>query len=55
MSVDIEPVDVAQGPWHQTRIYDAAAHRNIAVSSPGSPAIELAKDGGIGSVRPADQ
>jgi hypothetical protein len=55
LSVGLEPVDVAQRLWHQTRVYGAAAQRNIAMSSPGAPATELAKDGGIGSVGPADQ
>jgi hypothetical protein len=55
LSVDLEPVDVALRLWHQTRVYGAAAHGNIAVSSPCSPATELAKDRSIGSVGPADQ
>jgi hypothetical protein len=48
VSVDLEPVDVAQRLWHQTRVYGAAAHRNIARPPPGPPATALAKGGGIG-------
>jgi ERF superfamily len=54
MSVDLDPVAVAQRLWHQTRVYGAAANGNIGMSS-SSPAIELTKDGGIGSAGPADQ
>jgi hypothetical protein len=55
VSVDLDPVAVAQGLWHQTRVYGAAANGNIATPPSGSPAIKLPTDGGIGSVGPADQ
>jgi hypothetical protein len=53
-SVDIDPVAVAQRLWHQTRIYGAAAHGNVDMSS-SSPATEFPKDVGNGSAGPADQ
>ena len=34
MSVDLDPVVVAQRLWHQTRVYGAAANGNIAVPLP---------------------
>jgi ERF superfamily len=55
VSVDLDPVAVAQRLWHQTRVYGAAANGNIAMSSSGSTTIELATDGAIGTVEPADQ
>jgi hypothetical protein len=53
ISVDLEPVDVAQRLWHQTRIYGAAAHGNTDMSSSG-PAIELPKDSDDGFAGPAN-
>jgi hypothetical protein len=53
ISVDLEPVDVAQRLWHQTRIYGAAAHGNTDMSSSG-PAIELPKDSDDGFAGPVN-
>jgi hypothetical protein len=55
MSVDLDPVAVAQRLWHQTRIYGATAHGNMDTSS-GAPAVHQRQDDGIRSpVGPADQ
>jgi hypothetical protein len=54
MSVDLEPVDVPEG-LEPNRVYGAPRTPKQRYVVPGSPAIELAKNGGIGSVRPADQ
>jgi ERF superfamily len=55
MSVDLDPVAVAQRLWHQTRVHGAAAHGSFGVSS-GAPAIEPPQDSAVRtSVGPADQ
>jgi ERF superfamily len=55
MSVDLDPVAVAQRLWHQTRLSGAAAHGNMDISS-GAPAVQQTQVDGIRSpAGPADQ
>jgi ERF superfamily len=55
MSVDLDPVAIAQRLWHQTRLYGAAAHGNVGMPS-SAPAVQQTQDDGIrSSVGPADQ
>jgi hypothetical protein len=48
-SVDLDPVDVAQRLWHQTRLYGAAASSSVPTVQPTQ------HDGIRSSVKPADQ
>jgi hypothetical protein len=55
MSVDLDPVAVAQRLWHQTRVYGAAANGSFGMSS-GAPAVQQTQDDGIRSpAGPEDQ
>jgi hypothetical protein len=55
MSVDLDPVAVAQRLWHQSRIYGAAALGNIGLSS-NPPVTQQTQDDGIRPlVGPTDQ
>jgi hypothetical protein len=55
MSVDLDPVVVAQRLWHQTRVFGGAAHGRFGMSS-GAPVIEQTQADGIrSSVGPSDQ
>jgi hypothetical protein len=55
LSVDLDPVAVAQRLWHQTRVYGGAAPGNIGMSR-SAAAIEPTQDGAVrSSAGPVDQ
>jgi hypothetical protein len=55
MSVDLDPVAVAQRLWHRTRVYGATGHGDIGMP-PGAPPVQRKPEDEIGSsVGRADQ